>query len=56
MNRSILKKLPAVLVMAITLTLIGSHHSYAQTDISGTVVDAENGSPLGGVNISVKVK
>lgn len=56
MNRSILKKIPAVLVLAIALILIGNHYAYAQTNISGTVVDAENGSPLGGVNVSVKGK
>ncbi|MGM0546978.1 MAG: TonB-dependent receptor [Bacteroidota bacterium] len=56
MNRSILKKLSMVLALATLCIVFGHQNSSAQTTISGTVVDAENGSPLGGVNVSVKGK
>ncbi|WP_441000308.1 TonB-dependent receptor [Fodinibius sp. SL11] len=56
MNRAIFKKLSVALVMAFAFTLLLSTYAYSQTQISGTVVDAENGSPLGGVNVSVKGK
>ena len=56
MNRVILKKLSLALVVAFTFTLAINTQAYAQTKISGTVVDAEDGSVLGGVNVSVKGK
>lgn len=56
MNRAILKKLSLALVVAFTFTLAINAQAYAQTQISGTVVDAEDGSVLGGVNVSVKGK
>ncbi len=56
MNRAILKKLSLALVVAFTFSLAISTQAYAQTQISGTVVDAEDGSVLGGVNVSVKGK
>ncbi len=56
MNRAILKKLSLALVVAFTFTLLINTQAYAQTQISGTVVDAEDGSVLGGVNVSVKGK
>jgi outer membrane receptor protein involved in Fe transport len=56
MNRVILKKLSLALVVAFTFTLAINTQAYAQTKISGTVVDAKDGSVLGGVNVSVKGK
>ncbi|PAU92997.1 hypothetical protein CK503_13815 [Aliifodinibius salipaludis] len=42
--------------MVFSFILFISNHAYSQTQISGSVVDAEDGSPLGGVNVSVKGK
>ncbi|NIR71755.1 MAG: TonB-dependent receptor plug domain-containing protein, partial [Aliifodinibius sp.] len=42
--------------MVFSFTLVISTQAYAQTQISGSVVDAEDNSPLGGVNVSVKGK
>lgn len=61
MNRSILKKLCTFLFITFfSLTWINQSNAYPATDdlldteISGTVVDADDGTPLGGVNVSVK--
>jgi outer membrane receptor protein involved in Fe transport len=62
MNRSILKKFFSFFIIAFfSLTCINYSHAFPpkdkiDTQISGTVVDAENGSPLAGVNVSVKGK
>jgi outer membrane receptor protein involved in Fe transport len=56
MNRAIPKKLLVAMVMAFTLALAFNSQTYGQTQISGSVVDAEDGSALGGVNVSVKGK
>lgn len=56
MNRAILKKLPILLVMTFTFTCFNNNYACAQTQISGIVMDAEDGSPIGGVNVSVKGK
>lgn len=63
MKRSILKKLCSFCLIAF-FSLTSANYSNAfihvedklDTQISGTVVEAENGSPLAGVNISVKGK
>jgi len=56
MNRAMFKKLSVALVMVFSFTLVITTQAYAQTQISGSVVDAEDNSPLGGVNVSVKGK
>lgn len=60
MNRSILKSLGSLLFVTV-LSLICISYSFASEDdidtqVSGTVVDAEDGSPLVGVNVGVKGK
>ena len=63
MNRSISLKVLFILLISL-LTLTWSSQGVAkplieldqQTQISGTVVDAEDGSPLAGVNVKVKDK
>lgn len=43
-------------VLLLTLLIVGSTTSYAQTTISGIITDAVSGEPLAGVNIVVKGK
>lgn len=56
MNRSILKKVALLGVVVFAFTWLPSNTAYAQTQISGNVIVADEGTPMGGVNVSVKGK
>ncbi|MEL7835238.1 TonB-dependent receptor [Fodinibius sp. Rm-B-1B1-1] len=56
MNRSILKKVALLGVIGFAFTWFTSNTAYGQTQISGTVIVADEGTTMGGVNVSVKGK